>query len=96
VYVVSYVTQPAEFDRYADLRQRYFGTPQPPWSATVTMPHLLDPDYLVQVEAFAVRSSNATDSGHLKRGRTLAKVFYAWPPLSVDARLRAKTGLARC
>ena len=51
--MVSYVTQPAEFDRYADLRQRYFGTPQPPWSATVTMPHLLDPDYLVQVEAFA-------------------------------------------
>jgi len=52
VFTVSYVTQPAEFDKYADLRERYFGPPSPK-SATVPVPQLADPDFLVQVEAFA-------------------------------------------
>ena len=52
VFTVSYVTQPAEFDKYTDLRERYFGPPSPK-SATVPVPQLADPDLLVQVEAFA-------------------------------------------
>jgi enamine deaminase RidA (YjgF/YER057c/UK114 family) len=52
VFTVSYVTQPAEFDKYTDLRERYFG-PASPKSATVPIPHLANPDFLVQVEAFA-------------------------------------------
>jgi enamine deaminase RidA (YjgF/YER057c/UK114 family) len=52
VFTVSYVTQPAEFDKSADLRQRYFGPPSPQ-SATVPVSQLADPDLLVQVEAFA-------------------------------------------
>jgi enamine deaminase RidA (YjgF/YER057c/UK114 family) len=52
VFTVSFVTQPAEFGKYADLRQRYFGPPSPQ-SAVVPMPQLSDPDLLVQVEAFA-------------------------------------------
>jgi len=52
VFTVSYVTKPAEFDKYPELRQRYFGPPTPN-SATVSMPQLADPDLLVQVEAFA-------------------------------------------
>ena len=52
VFTVSYVTQPAEFDKYADLRERYFGPPSPK-SATVPVPQLASPDLLVQVEAFA-------------------------------------------
>jgi 2-iminobutanoate/2-iminopropanoate deaminase len=52
VFMVSYVTQPAEFDKYADLRERYFGPPSPK-SATVPVRQLASPDFLVQVEAFA-------------------------------------------
>jgi len=52
VFTVSYVKQPAEFDKYADLRQRYFGPPTPD-STIVAMPPSADPDLLVQVEAFA-------------------------------------------
>ena len=52
IFTVSYVTEPAEFDKYADLRLRYFGPPSPK-SATVRAPQLADPDLLVQVEAFA-------------------------------------------
>jgi enamine deaminase RidA (YjgF/YER057c/UK114 family) len=52
VFTISYVTQPAEFNKYADLRQRYFGPPSPK-SATVSVPQLTSPDFLVQVEAFA-------------------------------------------
>jgi enamine deaminase RidA (YjgF/YER057c/UK114 family) len=52
VFTVNYVTQPAEFDKYADLRERYFGPPSPN-SATVPVPQLANPDFLVQVEAFA-------------------------------------------
>jgi enamine deaminase RidA (YjgF/YER057c/UK114 family) len=51
-FTVNYVTQPAEFERYADLRERYFGPPSPE-SATVPVPQLANPDLLVQVEAFA-------------------------------------------
>ena len=52
VFTVNYVTQPAEFGNYADLRERYFGPPSPE-SATVPVPQLANPDLLVQVEAFA-------------------------------------------
>jgi enamine deaminase RidA (YjgF/YER057c/UK114 family) len=52
VFTVSYVNQPTEFDKYADLRQRYFGPPSPD-STVVPMPRSSDPDSLVQVEAFA-------------------------------------------
>ena len=51
-WTVSYVTEPAEFDKYADLRERYFG-PLLPKSATVPMPQSTNPEFLVQVEAFA-------------------------------------------
>jgi enamine deaminase RidA (YjgF/YER057c/UK114 family) len=52
VFTVSYVKEPAEFDKYADLRQRYFGPPSPQ-STIAAMPHSAGPDFLVQVEAFA-------------------------------------------
>jgi enamine deaminase RidA (YjgF/YER057c/UK114 family) len=52
IFTVNYVTEPAEFDKYADLRQRYFGPPSPQ-SATVRVPQLAGPDFLVQVETFA-------------------------------------------
>jgi 2-iminobutanoate/2-iminopropanoate deaminase len=52
VFTVSNVKQPAEFDKYADLRQRYFGPPSPE-STLVPMPQSTNPDLLVQVEAFA-------------------------------------------
>src|SRR6516225_10362832 len=52
IFTVSYVKQPAEFDKYADLRQSYFGPPTPD-STIVAMPPSADPDLLVQVEAFA-------------------------------------------
>ena len=51
-FTVSYVRQPAEFDKYADLRQRYFGPPSPD-STIVPMPQSAGPDFLVQVEAYA-------------------------------------------
>jgi enamine deaminase RidA (YjgF/YER057c/UK114 family)/YHS domain-containing protein len=52
VFTVSFVKQPTEFDKYADLRQRYFGPPSPE-STVVAMPQSINPDLLVQVEAFA-------------------------------------------
>ena len=51
-FTVSYVKQPAEFDKYAELRQRYFGPPSPD-STVVPMPQSTAPDLLVQVEAYA-------------------------------------------
>jgi enamine deaminase RidA (YjgF/YER057c/UK114 family) len=52
VFTVSFVKDPAEFDKYADLRLRYFGPPSPD-SRIVPMPQSTNPDLLVQVEAFA-------------------------------------------
>ena len=49
---ISYVKQPAEFERYADLRLRYFGPPSPQ-STIAPMPQSTGPDFLVQVEAIA-------------------------------------------
>ena len=51
-FTVSFVTAPAEFDKYADLRSRYFGPPSPE-SKTEPTPQLSNPDFLLQVEAFA-------------------------------------------
>jgi enamine deaminase RidA (YjgF/YER057c/UK114 family) len=52
MFTFSHVTQLLEFDRYTDLRQRYFGPPSPK-STTVPVPQLANPELLVQVEAFA-------------------------------------------
>jgi enamine deaminase RidA (YjgF/YER057c/UK114 family) len=52
VFTVSFVKDPAEFDKYADLRLRYFGPPSPD-STIVPMPQSTNSDLLVQVEAFA-------------------------------------------
>jgi enamine deaminase RidA (YjgF/YER057c/UK114 family) len=52
MFTFSHVTQPHEFDKYTDLRQRYFGPPSPK-STTVPVPQLANPELLVQVEAFA-------------------------------------------
>ena len=52
----SFVTAPAEFDKYADLRSRYFGPPSPE-SKTVPTPQFSNPDFLLQVEAFAAIKS---------------------------------------
>jgi enamine deaminase RidA (YjgF/YER057c/UK114 family) len=52
LFRVSYVTQPVEFYKLADLRLHYFGTPSPK-DAIVAVPQLADPDFLVQVEAVA-------------------------------------------
>jgi hypothetical protein len=49
---LSRSTAPAEFDKYPDLTERYFGPPSPK-SLTVPTPQLSSPDYLLQVEAFA-------------------------------------------
>jgi enamine deaminase RidA (YjgF/YER057c/UK114 family) len=51
-FTVSHVTEPFEFDKYADLRQRYFGPPSP-GTTTVPVPQLASPDFLLQVEAVA-------------------------------------------
>jgi enamine deaminase RidA (YjgF/YER057c/UK114 family) len=54
IFAVSYVTQPAEFDKYTDLRQRYFGPPSAnSFSTTVPVTQLSGPHFLVRVEAFA-------------------------------------------
>jgi enamine deaminase RidA (YjgF/YER057c/UK114 family) len=52
VFTVSQVTDPAGLEKYPDLLARYFGPPSPK-SATVQVPQLSDPDYLLQVEVFA-------------------------------------------
>jgi enamine deaminase RidA (YjgF/YER057c/UK114 family) len=52
VFRVVRVTAPAEFERYSDLAERYFGPPTPQ-SLTVPTAQLSSPDYLLQVEAFA-------------------------------------------
>jgi enamine deaminase RidA (YjgF/YER057c/UK114 family) len=52
VFTVSLVTAPAELDKYRDLAERYFGPPSPK-SMTVPTAQLSNPDYLLQVEAFA-------------------------------------------
>ena len=52
IFTVNYVKDPAEFEKYGDLRLRYFGPPTPD-SATVAVLQLADPDLLVQVETFA-------------------------------------------
>ena len=52
VFTVSYVTAPAELDKYADLLPRYFGPPSPK-STMVPTSQLSSPDFLLKVEAFA-------------------------------------------
>jgi len=52
IFTINQVTQPLEFDKYADLRQRYFGAPSPK-TTTVPVPQLASPDFLVEVQAFA-------------------------------------------
>ena len=52
IFTISQVKDAAEFEKYTDLRARYFGPPSPE-SATAPVSQLADPDFLVQVEAFA-------------------------------------------
>ena len=52
IFTHSYVTEPVDFDKYPELRQRYFGRPSPK-STTLRVPQLVSPDFLVQIEAFA-------------------------------------------
>lgn len=52
LFSVSYVTELTEFNKYRELRSRYFGAPSPK-DSVVTVPQLADPDLLVQVEAIA-------------------------------------------
>jgi enamine deaminase RidA (YjgF/YER057c/UK114 family) len=51
-FTVSFVTAPADFEKYADLRARYFGPPSAE-SETVPTPQLSSPDFLLQVETVA-------------------------------------------
>jgi enamine deaminase RidA (YjgF/YER057c/UK114 family) len=51
-FTITSVTAPADFEKYADLRARYFGPPSPD-SKTVPTAQLSNPDFLLQVEAFA-------------------------------------------
>jgi enamine deaminase RidA (YjgF/YER057c/UK114 family) len=51
-FTVSFVTAPADFEKYADLRARYFGPPSQE-SETVPTPQLSSPDFLLQVETVA-------------------------------------------
>jgi len=53
VFTVNHVTEPAKFDKYADMLPQYFGPPSPK-SMTVPARQLSNPDFLLQVEAFAV------------------------------------------
>jgi enamine deaminase RidA (YjgF/YER057c/UK114 family) len=52
VFTVNHVAEPSEFDKYGDLRVRYFGPPSPK-SSTVRTSQLAGPDLLLQVDAFA-------------------------------------------
>jgi enamine deaminase RidA (YjgF/YER057c/UK114 family) len=51
-FTITSITAPADFEKYADLLPRYFGPPSPD-SKTVPTPQLSNPDFLLQVEAFA-------------------------------------------
>jgi enamine deaminase RidA (YjgF/YER057c/UK114 family) len=51
-FTIASVTAPAEFEKHADLMPRYFGKPSAE-SKTVPAAQLSNPDFLLQVEAFA-------------------------------------------
>ena len=51
-FTITSVTAPADFEKHADLLPRYFGPPSPE-SKTVPTAQLSNPDFLLQVEAFA-------------------------------------------
>jgi len=51
-FTITSVKTPAEFEKHADLLPRYFGPPSPE-SKTVATAQLSNPDFLLQVEAFA-------------------------------------------
>jgi 2-iminobutanoate/2-iminopropanoate deaminase len=53
VRTTTYVTDMDEFFRHVEVRMRYFG-PALPTSTTVEVRRLAHPDFLVEVEAFAV------------------------------------------
>jgi enamine deaminase RidA (YjgF/YER057c/UK114 family) len=52
LFTISLVTAPVDYEKHADLLPRYFGPPSPD-SKTVRAPQLSNPDFLLQVEAFA-------------------------------------------
>jgi enamine deaminase RidA (YjgF/YER057c/UK114 family) len=51
-FTITSVTAPADLEKNADLLPRYFGPPRPE-SKTVPTAQLSNPDFLLQVEAFA-------------------------------------------
>jgi enamine deaminase RidA (YjgF/YER057c/UK114 family) len=51
-FTVTSVTAPAEFEKHVDLLARYFGRPSPE-SKTMPTARLSNPDYMLEVEAFA-------------------------------------------
>ena len=53
VRTTTYVTDIEEFFRHVEVRQRYLG-PALPTSTTVEVRRLAHPDFLVEIEAFAV------------------------------------------
>ena len=53
VRTCTYVTDIDEFFRHVDMRQKYFGEALPT-SSTIGVSRLSHPDFLVEVEAFAV------------------------------------------
>lgn len=53
VRTCTYVTDIDEFFKQVDMRQRYFG-PALPTSSTIGVSRLSHPDFMVEIEAFAV------------------------------------------
>ena len=54
VKTTTYVTDCDEFFRHSDVRAEIFGQ-DPPTSTTIEVKHLANPDFLVEIEAIAVR-----------------------------------------
>ena len=54
VKTTTYVTDVDEFFRHSDLRAELFG-PTPPTSTTIVVKGLAHPDFMVEIEAIAVR-----------------------------------------
>ena len=50
-FTITSVSAPAEFEKHADLLPRYFGPPSP--ESKISTAQLSNPDFLLQVEAFA-------------------------------------------
>lgn len=56
VKTTTYVTDVEEFFRHSDVRTSIFG-PTPPTSTTIEVKRLANPDFLVEIEAIAVKDA---------------------------------------